>query len=109
MIPQILLALLQAGRIAGPLTAKTIAKAKNIKTFPDHTMRKLVNWKNLDETGKIFYTGALGAPAATVGAGAPALIGLSELVNILNTGQQSVPEGGPMRFAGRKATQKGGY
>ena len=95
----ILLALIAAGRIAGPLAAK----AKNIKV-PDNTMRKLVKWKDLDETGKIFYTGALGVPAATIGAGAPALMGLSELVDSLNTGQQSVPEGGPMRFAGRKST-----
>ncbi len=96
----ILLALLQAGRIAGPLAAKV----KNVRAFPDHTMKKLVNWKNLDETGKAFYTGALGVPAATVGIGAPAIIGLNKLVDSLNTGQWSVPEEGPMRFAERKAT-----
>ena len=100
----ILLALLQAGRIAGPLAAKV----KNIRAFPDPTKginkTKLVNWKNLDETGRMFYTGALGVPAATVGISAPAIIGLNELVDNLNTGQWSVPEEGPMRFAGRKAT-----
>ena len=96
----ILLALYRAGKIAGPLAAK----AKNIRAFPDHTMKKLVNWKNLDETGRMFYTGALGVPAATVGIGAPAIIGLNKLVDNLNTGQWSVPEEGPMRFAGRKAT-----
>ena len=111
-IPAAILALIQAGKIAAPLAARTIAgttaaglqKAKNVRAFPDPTMKKLVNWKNLDETGRMFYTGALGIPAATVGIGGPAIIGMYELQDRLNTGQWSVPEEGPMRFAGRKAT-----